>query len=57
MSKRVRVRWKWRSQFKGRQSGWAVLLPKDGHTYRLYQVTWDDGTPGLVRADCLKFSN
>jgi hypothetical protein len=55
-AKEVRVRWKWRSQFKGRQSGWATLLPKDSHYCRLYRVTWDDGTVGLVRADCLNFA-
>jgi hypothetical protein len=54
MTKKVRVRWKWRSQFKGRQSGWATLLPKDGYYCRSYRVVWDDGTVGeLVRADSL----
>lgn len=50
---KVRVRWKWRSKFKGRQSGLATLLPEDGHSFRLYRVTWDDGTVGFVRSDCL----
>lgn len=52
----MKVRWRWKSRYKGRQTGTATLLPKDNHSCRLYRVVWKDGTVGFVRADSLIFS-